>query len=263
MPLKPALCKPEPRCYTTHPVSSPPPRLLIGTCNLTGPQTDYYRTFSCVEIDSTLYQLPKLTTAARWRTAAPSHFQFTLKAWQVITHPPHCATHRRTRLDPHDRQACGHFGFNATIRWAWDRTRQIAETLDAPLVLFQTPPAFAPGKENLARFRQFFERANRGRLHFAWEPRGAWPAELIADLCRELNLIHATDPFEQLPASPRPLQYFRLCRPPNHQRHYTAADWSQLRHCCDRSRQTFCLFNHPARLRDAQRFATFMAGSNA
>src|SRR5437867_7139549 len=102
-------------------------------------QQRYFQTFPCVEIDSSFYQLPRLETAERWRTAAPDGFEFSMKAWQVITHPASSPTYKRTRLDPGDREHCGHFGFNATIRWAWDETFKIATALRATLVLFQSP----------------------------------------------------------------------------------------------------------------------------
>lgn len=45
---------------------------------------DYFR---LVEVYQTLYKMPKLETALMWRQQAPSDFEFTLKAWHLITHP--------------------------------------------------------------------------------------------------------------------------------------------------------------------------------
>lgn len=203
-----------------------------------------------------------MATVERWRAAAPPGFQFTLKAWQVITHPPTSATYRRTRLDDHDRQACGNFGYNATIRWAWDQTYAVATALRAGLVLFQSPASFTPTKENLARFRQFFEHAKRGRLPLGWEPRGAWEPATISALCRELDLVHVTDPFHALPAATRPLQYFRLHGVTGARHRYSAAELRQLRDWCARSRTTYCVFNHQARAPDARRFAATVRGDS-
>src|SRR5882672_431040 len=163
-------------------------------------QEKYYRTFSCVEIDSSFYQLPKLETVARWRAAATPGFQFALKAWQVITHSAASPTYKRTRLDARDREHCGSFGFNPTIRWAWDETFAVAKELGAFLVLFQCSASFRQTKQNIAGLKRFFERAKRGKLLFGWEPRGEWDAELVASLCKELDLIHVVDPFQSQPA---------------------------------------------------------------
>src|ERR1041384_4752481 len=112
-------------------------------------QEKYFRTYSCVEIDSSFYQLPKVETAARWRDVAPDDFQFAMKAWQVITHPASSPTYKRTRIDPRDRDYCGNFGFNPTVRWAWDQTYAVAKALHAVLVLFQCPVSFRPtGRHN-------------------------------------------------------------------------------------------------------------------
>ena len=66
-------------------------------------QDRYYQTFPCVEIDSSFYQLPKIATVERWRAAAPKGFEFSMKAWQVITHRATSPTYKRTRIDPRDR----------------------------------------------------------------------------------------------------------------------------------------------------------------
>ncbi len=159
-------------------------------------QEKYFQAFSCVEIDSSFYQLPKVETAARWRAAAPPDFEFAMKAWQVITHRATSPTYQRTRLGAGDREHCGHFGFNPTIRWAWNETFTVARALDARLVLFQCSQSFRPTKENVANLRRFFERAKRGKFYMGWEPRGEWDGELIASLCRELDLIPVLDPFK-------------------------------------------------------------------
>jgi uncharacterized protein YecE (DUF72 family) len=118
-------------------------------------QEKYFRTFSCVEIDSSFYQLPKLETVARWRAAATPGFQFALKAWQVITHSATSPTYKRTRLDASDREHCGAFGFNPTVRWAWNETFAVAKELGAFLVAVQCPLSFRATKENSAGYGRF------------------------------------------------------------------------------------------------------------
>ncbi|MHC1610664.1 MAG: DUF72 domain-containing protein [Candidatus Methanospirareceae archaeon] len=36
--------------------------------------------------------------AERWRLRAPKEFEFTVKAWQLITHEPTSPTYRKARL---------------------------------------------------------------------------------------------------------------------------------------------------------------------
>ena len=42
------------------------------------------------------------------------------------------------------------------------------------------------------------------RVRFLWEPRGAWPDEVVLDLCRELRQLHGW-----LPADPETDAYPR------------------------------------------------------
>ena len=222
-------------------------------------QQRYFQVFNCVEIDSSFYQLPKLETAERWRAAAPAEFQFALKAWQVITHRGTCPTYQHTRIDAHDRDQCGDFGYNATVRWAWQETFAIAKALHAALVLFQCPASFRPNKENIARLKTFFERAKRGRFQMGWEPRGEWPAELIAALCRELDLIHVVDPFQTPPATIGKVRYYRLHGLTGSRYRYTDADLHRLREMCSGRTPTFCMFNNIAMAKDATRLAALVS----
>jgi uncharacterized protein YecE (DUF72 family) len=228
---------------------------MSGCCGFTMAQSLYFQKFSAVEIDSSFYNLPKPETAARWRNAAPSGFQFAMKAWQVITHDASSPTYKRTRLDPRDRPHCGGFGFNPTIRWAWDETFRIAKTLDAFLVLFQCPPSFRPTKDNIKNLRAFFERAKRGKLSMGWEPRGNWENGLVASLCDELDLVHVVDPFKNLPLHRSRIRYFRLHGISGTSHRFTNAELQQLRQTCDASRTpVYCFFNNIAMSDDATRF---------
>ena len=232
-----------------------PPTIRSGCCGFVVAQTDYFQKFHAVEIDSSFYQLPRLATAARWRAAAPAGFQFALKAWQVITHRATSPTYKRTRLDDHDRQHCGHFGFNATIRWAWDETFAVAQELQAFLVLFQCPASFTPTAEHITSLKRFFEKAKRGKLLFGWEPRGAWTPDQIATLCRELELVHVVDPFKSAP-TPAKLQYFRLHGLTGAAHRYSDEELTRLRDFCRSAPLSYCFFNTTGMIRDAARFTT-------
>ena len=70
------------------------PRVKVGCCGFPRGMKDYFSHFRLVEVQQTLYKMPKLETALRWRQQAPSDFEFTLKAWQLITHPATSPTYR-------------------------------------------------------------------------------------------------------------------------------------------------------------------------
>ncbi len=54
-----------------------------------------------LELQKTFYRPPRLPTAERWRRETPAEAEFTLKAWQLITHEPSSPTYRRVHcVDP-------------------------------------------------------------------------------------------------------------------------------------------------------------------
>ncbi|MDQ4124637.1 MAG: DUF72 domain-containing protein [Actinomycetota bacterium] len=94
---------------------------------------------------------------------------------------------------PGDATAYGDFQDTHEVWSAWDRTLEWARALEAPVVIFQCPRSFRPTEGSIDNLRTFFGKVERDGMRFAWEPRG-WPDELVADLCRDLDLVHCVDP---------------------------------------------------------------------
>jgi uncharacterized protein YecE (DUF72 family) len=186
-------------------------RLKTGCCGFRMARGEYTRLFPVVEVQQTFYQPPRVETLRRWRAEAPRSFEFTLKAWMLITHEARSPVYRRLRraLTEEEREGCGGFRESPVVREAWGATRECAAALGARRVLFQCPASFRPTAENVARLRRFFEGAERGRLRLLWEPRGEWPDELVGALCAELDLVHVVDPFKARTATPGE-RYYRL-----------------------------------------------------
>lgn len=235
--------------------------IRIGCAGFAGSQESYYRQYQAVEIGTSFYNLPQSRTVERWREQAPDGFIFAMKAWQVITHRASSATYRRTRLESADREHAGHFGFNPTVRWAWERTVEVASTLGARVVLFQSPPGFRPTRENLGRLRMFFERCRRGKLELAWEPQGtAWDPGQVAALADELGLLTVMDPLSPslvLPARRHRTWYCRRRGDGQEMHAHTDAQLDQLAAwLCrpgTRSRETICIFSNRGMAVDARR----------
>lgn len=228
----------------------------VGCCGFAQAQRKYFETHRCIEVNTSFYNLPRLETAARWRAAAPDGFEFAMKAWQVITHAATSPTYRRTRIDSRDREHCGHFGYNPTIRWAWNETFAVAKTLGVFLVLFQCPPSFRANNDNIARLRSFFEHAKRGKFFMGWEPRGGWNDELVGALCKELDLIHVVDPFQRLPAVNGKIRYFRLHGVTGPRHRFSREELAKLRGIAAGKPPAYCLFNNVGMWEDARRFAS-------
>lgn len=234
-------------------------RICVGTCGFYKRQAEFFRTFSLIEIQKTFYQPPQLKTAQRWREEAPEEFEFTLKAWQAITHHGSSPTFRRSKLSESERAECGAFRNTKTVRNAWKATLEIAEALEATFVIFQCPKRFRPTEENVANMRKFFRWAKRGGLKIGWEPRGSeWPRTTIKELCRELKLIHVVDPFHVKRCYGTPAYYRLHGRVTERGRidykyRYTNTELRKLAEMCT-ARTTYCLFNNDSMGDDAQRF---------
>lgn len=232
----------------------------VGCCGFPKRLVEYARHLGVVEVQQTFYDPPRPKTAARWRSSVPEAFEFTLKAWQLITHPPTSPTYRRLRrpLPPEERAQCGFFQPTEPVLRAWDRTRELAEVLRARVVVFQCPPSFKPTPPHVANLRAFFQRIDRGTLLLAWEPRGAWPPDLVGSLCADLRLIHCVDPLAANPiyGSPR---YFRLHGRGGYRYRYTDDDLRALLGLC--TGETYMLFNNLSMWEDALRFRALLAES--
>jgi uncharacterized protein YecE (DUF72 family) len=227
--------------------------IRVGTCGFCLPRKEYFGTFGLIEIQHTFYRPPQIETVRRWRAAAPSEFEFTLKAFQAITHPGTSPTYRRSTLSPADRLKCGSFRNTAQVRDAWQKTRALALELAASFVIFQCPRRFTPNDENVANLRRFFTWARRDGLVFGWEPRGQdWTPELVRSLCRDLDLIHVVDPF-QCAATHGRLHYFRLHRAQDYNYRFKNHELEQLQSMCT-APVNYCMFNNTFMLDDARRF---------
>jgi uncharacterized protein YecE (DUF72 family) len=230
--------------------------MKLGMCGFTIGAAAYYKSFSVVEVQQTFYDPPPPETLERWRAQAPADFEFTMKAWQVITHLGTSKTYRRLRSPFSDRQRAeaGGFRVNDTVLRGWQTTLDCARVLRATAILFQCPPSFRPTPENTDAMRRFFEMIERPPdVRFLWEPRGQWPDDVIVALCRDLELVHAVDPFIRPSLTPE-LTYWRLHGNKSHYASYTDDELRQIRAWARPDVETYVMFNNIPRVKDVKRF---------
>lgn len=229
--------------------------IKVGCCGFPVNRREYGARFRVVEVQQTFYQPPRAATAKRWREETPPDLEFTLKAWQLITHGARSPTYRRLRrpLTPDEQRQAGSFQNTPLIQRAWEATREVAQTLAARVILFQCPASFEPTPVNLANLRRFLGTLPRENFLCAWEPRGGWPRELVAELCGELALIPALDPFAT-PVFPTSPAYFRLHGLGGYRYSYTDADLDRLAGLLTGYEEAYVLFNNMTMWDDARRF---------
>jgi len=228
--------------------------IKIGCCGFRVNKLKYFSKFKLVEIQQTFYQPPELTTLEKWRRVAPSTVEFSLKAWQLITHPSNSPTYRKLKneLPEKIKPNFGFFKPTDEVFFAWKTTRKAAQTLKASFVVFQCPASFKPTPENIKNFKIFFKKIKRGNFLFVWEPRGNWPEREIKNLCREFNLIHAVDPFKAASQFGK-INYFRLRGKKNYHYRYKKEDLAILKKLCKKP-INYVLFNNTSMWNNAISF---------
>lgn len=240
----------------------------VGLCGFSLAMREYPRHFPVVEVQQTFYEPPSDSVLRRWVAAMPPGFEFTLKAWQLITHEAKSPTYRRLKrpLTERERAACGAFRDSPIVRDALERTLACATLLGATTLLFQCPASFRPEPENIERLRHFVTQVARPRcppgLRLAWEPRGsAWTrqAELAVALCEELELVYVVDPFVDAIRPTAGPPYLRLHGVTGARHVYTDAELRQL--AAMTPPDAHVLFNNIPRVKDAQRFSALLAGT--
>jgi uncharacterized protein YecE (DUF72 family) len=217
---------------------------------------EYVTHFAVVEVQQTFYQPPQISTLERWRASAPADFEFTMKAWMLITHEARSPVYRRLKreLSEEEREQCGSFRATPIVREAWEVTLACAEALAARRILFQCPASFRPTKENVKRLRTFFHTLERpSHLQLLWEPRGGWPDELLRELCRELDLTHVVDPFAARTVTPDKC-YFRLHGRTGFRYVYEDEELEDLYEMLPKDKTSYVLFNNVRMREDAARF---------
>jgi uncharacterized protein YecE (DUF72 family) len=227
----------------------------VGCCGFPSASGKYFRTFPVVEIQQTFYHPPRPATADRWRRQAPPEFEFTLKAWQLITHEASSPTYKKLKfeIDDSDKRMVGSFRFTGIVRKAWDTTLEIARILNTGKVVFQCPASFRPSKRNMDRMRMFFENIDRRGITCIWEPRGDWTEHQVAGLCEDLDLVHCVDPMVSRSATGG-LRYWRLHGIGGYHYTYSDEELGKLASLSSGRSEYYILFNNTTMVADAARF---------
>jgi len=231
----------------------------IGCSGFQEARSKYYNEFSTVEIQQTFFQPPPVGTVRKWRTLSPGNFEFTIKAWQLITHEPtnHSYRNLREKLSSRALASCGFFKPTRMVFEAWQKTETIAETLNAKIIVFQSSKNFKPTPLNIRNFKTFFRRINRKKFNLVWEPNNKWPANLTQQLCDELGLIYSDNPFSEKPVSYGPISYFRLRGKNGYRSRYNERDFKVLNNFEANGKPVYFIFNNASMLFDARNFLNY------
>jgi len=229
----------------------------IGTCGFgRTKRPDYFKLLNAVEIQHTFYEPPPIETLEKWRADAPDDFEFTLKAWQMITHETSSPTYKRLGrpLTEMEIAEAGFFRPTEAVKQALDLTLECAKALKARTILFQCPARFQPLPENVINMKRFFSDIDRTGLNLAWEPRGKlWEDALVRELCEDLDLWHCVNPFQRPTVTPDRC-YYRLHGQPRWRYTYEDAELYELAGLLPTGNLGYVFLNNITMKDDAVRF---------
>lgn len=196
----------------------------------------------------------------KWWQVAPGDFEFTIKAWQLITHPPSSPTYRKAgwRI-PHGKEGdYDYFKPSDEVREAWHKTAEIARAVKVMIIVFQCPASFVASTENIDNMREFFQSLAGDSFLFVCEPRGQWSEQIITSLCQELGLIHCVDPLQRAPLYGT-TNYFRLHGGPGYRHSYSEEELEYVRRVVA-DKESYVLFTNITMYDDALRFIGLLRG---
>jgi len=224
-----------------------------GICGFCKSQKEIFEKIRLLEVQKTFYNPPLEKTVEKWRKRAPEDFEFTVKAWQVITHPASSPTYKKLTRALKNKENCGFFQPTKEVFDAFDTIVTISRLLKARIIVFQTPARFKPTGENIRNMEEFFSSVNR-EFVYVWESRGDWNPTVIKGICEELNLVDGCDPFKRAPVTEQ--LYFRLhgSPPGKHMYSYTYTDEDLKRLYSFCGDKTYVLFNNITMYENALQF---------
>ena len=237
--------------------------IKTGVCGIPYSLDRIARELDAIEIQKTFYKLPRLETAAKWHERVGGQAELTLKAPQLITHPPTSPTYRKANLhipaDLADRY--GYFKPTREVMKARDDFLQFARTAGAKMLIFQTPASFREKDEHIQNLEKFFSEFPKDDFVICWEPRGEWNRETLKYLFNRLGIIHVVDPFRDSSLTTG-IYYYRLHGLSRGYRYtYTREELEQLYKNLPSDGKVYVMFNNTDMYRNALEFKEILSKS--
>jgi uncharacterized protein YecE (DUF72 family) len=174
-------------------------QLLIGAGGWTYfqvPGTDsleaYSQAFNFIELNSSYYELPPLSSASEWRRRVPAKFHFAVRCPRIIV------DHYALKLLPGSRDLIG-------------RVEEVCKQLEAE-VMTVLIGASSPIKESelATRLDNFLEAFRLENTTVAVEFRGVRPSEEVFEVMKQSGAIHSVDLSNSQPQYEAKVVYSRL-----------------------------------------------------
>mgnify|MGYP000234373283 CR=1 FL=1 len=175
-------------------------KIKVGTCGFPASKEKLFSEIDVIEIQQTFYHPPEIETLKKWKESAKERVEFTLKAWQLITHLPSSPTYKRVKGELKEKipklyNELGFFKSTKEVLRAFEKTLECCNAVGGKAIIFQTPSSFKGTEENIRNMRNFFKNAFRPEgVLFVWEPRGRWDTGLLREISKDCKILIGGDP---------------------------------------------------------------------
>lgn len=228
--------------------------LRIGCIDFPIPPSRYFRKWDLVEIQQTMVRLPGEGTVKRWLRESQPGFEFVVTVSPLVTYGPGSPSFRYQPAPPKSQwRKYAPFAGTKEVAEAFAESEALAKDLGAKILLFQTPPDLEPTKPLLRAMQQFFEKTDRKRRRWVWEPKGGWAPDEAAVFARDLDLVLCVDPLVTRPPDAE-FAYCHLHGPAGFRSRYEEDALLRLRDICRDYKEFYCLFGNIDMNNDATRF---------
>ncbi|HSV49183.1 MAG TPA: DUF72 domain-containing protein [Candidatus Acidoferrales bacterium] len=137
------------------------------------PLKAYSEVFNFVEVNSTFYEYPTLSTVEGWRRMVPADFTFAVRCHQDLTH--------RFGLKPTEEALA-----------VFNKAKNYCEILRSPFMVLETPASHSFNQTDLTAARDFFSSITTDGLRVVWEYRAPFTPE-VNRLMQDFNIIQSVD----------------------------------------------------------------------
>lgn len=185
----------------------------IGCCGFPIARKKYYEIFKVVEIQQTFYKLIDEKLLKKWRNEAPRNFEFTIKAFQGLTHTSKSPTWKKSNFNKEElkkiEKYIGNLKVNKITLEFWDKMLNYAKILDSKIIVLQLPSSFTDNKQNIKQTIEFLNNVESKKVKIALELRN-WKDENKKKIFEFFDVIDIVDIKVTKPSILRDILYTRL-----------------------------------------------------
>ncbi|MFH7903581.1 MAG: DUF72 domain-containing protein [Candidatus Aenigmatarchaeota archaeon] len=242
--------------------------IKVGCCGFPISKNKYFENFKLVEIQQTFYRLLNESLLEKWRKEAPKDFEFTIKAFQGLTHSIRSFTWKRSGLSKEEMKKIekfvGDLKVNKVTMEYWEKMLKYAKILNSKIILLQLPNSFKDSEENVKQAKEFFKNVENDNIKIALELRG-WRKESKLKIFEEFDVIDVVDLSFEKPSIVKDVLYTRLHG--KHEGHkiiysyeYSKEELKRIKEEVMRysTKESYVLFNNAYMLKNALEFISLL-----